>query len=147
MMRRWKCSLAPSGREGFRLVVALPRPPSMGSMMYHGFHTNDWFRAMFANVEYFQERRRKNPIDVAHGQLAEPTDAFTLYSKVAARHSPHDQRRHHQPLSSGGDAAARQFPRTAKQGAPKTIPALFKELGTDTMIRRVTASTWQSSLT
>ncbi len=50
-----------------RLVVALPRPPSMGSMMYHGFHTNDWFRAMFANVEYFQERRRKNPIDVAHG--------------------------------------------------------------------------------
>ncbi len=47
---------------------------------YHGFHVEDWFRAIYA-MKFFNDRRRKNPIDVAAGQFPEPVNGYTLYSK------------------------------------------------------------------
>ena len=112
---------------------------------HHGFHTDDWFRAIFA-MKFFNDRRRKNPIDVFKGQFPDPPGGFTLYSKsrldtravVKGDISTLSQAA---AMTSHSSALARQH------RALSNTPKLFNESGTDMMIRRVTArSTYAAGL-
>ena len=107
---------------------------------YHGFHVDDWFRAIYA-MKFFNDRRRKNPIDVAAGQFPEPPNGYTLYSKSdldTRRMIKGDTTKFSQvrEMTAYSNALARQH-----RSLPKSIWKAFKETGTDMMIRRVTART------
>lgn len=112
---------------------------------YHGFHADDWFRAIFA-MKFFNDRRRKNPIDVARGQFPDPAGGFTLYSKsrLDTRAVVKDN------ISTSSQAAAMTSHSTAltrQHIVLPRIPKLFSESGTDIMIRRATArSTYAAGL-
>ncbi len=128
----------PGSGDDFRFTMDLVKTEKDG--FYHGYHANDWFRAMYA-IRFFLDRRRKNPIDVAVGQFSDLSNGFTLYTKSeldTSRMMKGNTTKYSQAMeiTAYSNALAREH-----RSVPQSISKAFQETGTDRMIRRVTART------